>query len=115
MNEFDYRDVKRKIKKGHSHVHWFEDIWVECIDEEDIQRMDLCRLTMEQIRDLGLEDFPEDFEDLSDILDSAYHEKEIAHKSLPLIQWSKKENISIWKRLAPILYNTSEWLQRHGF
>lgn len=101
--------MNRKLKKDHHHVYCFEDIWVECRDEDDIQRMEFCRLTMEQIKDLGLANIPEDFEDLGDIINSAYEEEEIANKPLPLVQWSKKEIISIREILAPILHNTSEW------
>lgn len=102
--DFDYRNVKKKVKKGHQQRYCFEDIWVDCRDEEAICKMVFCRLTVQQIKDLGVADLPEDFIDPSDIM-----------RPLPTIQWSRKESVSIRERLAPILANTTEWLHKHDF
>lgn len=113
--DFDYRNVRKKLQKGHKHRYRFEDIWADCRDEEAIRKIDYCRLTVQQIIDLGVVDLPEDFTDPGDIMNAAYDEQEIAKKPLLAIQWSKKESVSIRERLAPILSNIAEWLHKHDF
>lgn len=114
INDFDYRGMKRKIKKSHRHVYRIENIWVDYKDEEDIRKMDYCRLTVEQISDPGLANLLRNFEDPRDVLNADYDEKEIERKPFPLIQWPSKGNTSIRKRLTHILSNTRKWLQRKG-
>lgn len=48
-------------------------------------------------------------------MNAAYDEQEISKRPLPVIQWSKKESVSIREMLAPILPNTAEWLHKHDF
>jgi hypothetical protein len=44
---------------------------------------------------LGIDDIPNDLEDIGDILNAIYDDDEISRKPLPPIQWSQKENTSI--------------------
>lgn len=63
--------------------------------------MDYCKLTVQQIMDLGVADLPEDFIDLGDIMNAAYDENEISKRPFPAIQWSKKESVSIRESFLP--------------
>lgn len=83
QNNFDFRGMKNKPKRSYTHVYRFEDVWVDCQNEEDIRRMDFSRLTPEQIENLDLAKIPMTMEDMDDIIDPVYYEKKIADSPLP--------------------------------
>lgn len=111
---FDYQGMKNKFKNNYTNVHRIEDVWIYCRIEEDIQRMDYCCLTVEQIENFYLVEVLKDLEEDRDILDPTYEKDNIIGLPLPLIQWSKKENTSLRARFQGILNNTSVWLNLHG-
>lgn len=95
-------------------VHRIEDIWVDLRTEAKVLKMDYCRLTIEQIVDLNLVDIPQGMIDDGHILDPEYTSRRVEEASLPLIQWSHKECISILDRFQAILANTNTWLKSNA-
>lgn len=76
---FNYRGIKNKIIKNYTHIHEIEDVWVDCRTEEDVRKMDQCRLIVEQIENFDLADVPEDLEEDGDIIDPAYEKKKLLY------------------------------------
>lgn len=111
---FDYRGMKNKIKKSCTHVHWVEDVWIDCKIEGGIRRLDYCHLTVEKNKNLDLVNIPEDLEDDGNILGPMYEKNKVVDSPFPFIQWSQKENTSIKARFQNILANTNVWLTQQG-
>lgn len=102
--------MKEKIKIDFTHVQCTEDVWIGLQIDEDIIKIDCCRLTLEQIIDLDLVNILGGTKDDGNILDLEYEETRVVNHSLPLIQWSVKENNSITKKFQSIMDKNNAWI-----
>lgn len=94
--DFDYKGMRNNL--AYVHVHWIQDVWVDCRTKNDVRKLDYCYLTVNQIREFDLANISNDLEDDGNVPDLAYVDNKVSSTPLPLIKWSQKESTSIRDR-----------------